>query len=175
MINIIEIITNELNKVQDEGKKTYKAENSLSIGFVSNKSIAQELLKNGIIPSSLIGKEFYYLGVNNEIGKAKVVNIFTKKNPKNETLNVFIWGKCSYNDELVNARITSSYYMAINTAKCFMTKEEAIASAASSVKQKNKIVTRTCPHCNKEVELKWNIKDNGFKIHCPYCGKEMKL
>lgn len=32
-----------------------------------------------------------------------------------------------------------------------------------------------CPHCDREVELRWNINDDGFKAFCPHCGKRLML
>lgn len=33
----------------------------------------------------------------------------------------------------------------------------------------------TCPNCDKEVTLVWDVRIDGFKAHCPYCGEELML
>ena len=32
-----------------------------------------------------------------------------------------------------------------------------------------------CPHCEREVKIRWNIIDDGFKAYCPHCGKRLML
>lgn len=36
-------------------------------------------------------------------------------------------------------------------------------------------VTELCPHCDREVTLKWNVNKDGLKTFCPYCGKMLML
>lgn len=36
-------------------------------------------------------------------------------------------------------------------------------------------VTELCPHCNTEVEMRWDVERDGFKAYCPYCGKRLML
>lgn len=38
-----------------------------------------------------------------------------------------------------------------------------------------KIVTEVCPTCEAEVELVWNMEENGYKAYCPYCGGRLML
>ena len=32
-----------------------------------------------------------------------------------------------------------------------------------------------CPHCDREVEINWCTKEDGYEIYCPYCGQKMLL
>lgn len=35
------------------------------------------------------------------------------------------------------------------------------------------IVTEVCPHCESEVEMRWNTDTMGFKAFCPVCGERL--
>ena len=37
------------------------------------------------------------------------------------------------------------------------------------------IVTEVCPHCEAEVEMRWNVAADGYKAFCPHCGKRLML
>jgi DNA-directed RNA polymerase subunit RPC12/RpoP len=37
------------------------------------------------------------------------------------------------------------------------------------------LVTEVCPHCDREATIEWSIKKDGYKAHCPYCGKKLML
>lgn len=37
------------------------------------------------------------------------------------------------------------------------------------------MVVELCPNCSREVEMRWNTKEDGYKAFCPYCGKELML
>lgn len=34
-------------------------------------------------------------------------------------------------------------------------------------------VVEVCPYCENEVVMSWDVKKNGFKAFCPYCGKTL--
>ena len=36
-------------------------------------------------------------------------------------------------------------------------------------------VTEFCPHCEREITLTWDVKEDGYQIYCPNCGKVMML
>ncbi len=36
-------------------------------------------------------------------------------------------------------------------------------------------VTECCPHCESEIEMRWNTDTQGFKAFCPVCGKRLML
>lgn len=36
-------------------------------------------------------------------------------------------------------------------------------------------VTECCPHCESEVEMRWDTGTMGFKAFCPVCGKRLML
>ena len=43
-------------------------------------------------------------------------------------------------------------------------------------KNRTYVVTETCPHCEREVELHgWDTDQDGFKAFCPYCGQRLML
>lgn len=37
------------------------------------------------------------------------------------------------------------------------------------------IVTEMCPHCESEIEMRWNTDSQGFKAFCPVCGERLML
>lgn len=37
------------------------------------------------------------------------------------------------------------------------------------------LVTEVCPHCESEVEMRWNTDTLGYKAFCPVCGKRLML
>lgn len=41
--------------------------------------------------------------------------------------------------------------------------------------QRTYIVTEMCPHCESEIEMRWNTDTMGFKAFCPVCGKRLML
>ena len=44
-----------------------------------------------------------------------------------------------------------------------------------SCKDREYIVTEVCPHCEAEVEMRWNVAADGYKAFCPHCGKRLML
>lgn len=36
-------------------------------------------------------------------------------------------------------------------------------------------VTETCPNCEAEVEMKWDVEEFGYKAYCPHCGQRLML
>lgn len=36
-------------------------------------------------------------------------------------------------------------------------------------------VTEMCPYCDREVTLLWDVKADGYKAICPFCGKRLML
>ncbi len=37
------------------------------------------------------------------------------------------------------------------------------------------IVTEVCPHCETEIEMRWDVDTRGYKAFCPVCGKRLML
>ena len=37
------------------------------------------------------------------------------------------------------------------------------------------LVTETCPHCDGEITLSWDVQLAGYRIHCPVCGEKIML
>ena len=37
------------------------------------------------------------------------------------------------------------------------------------------MVTELCPHCENEVEMRWDTDSRGYKAFCPVCGKRLML
>lgn len=37
------------------------------------------------------------------------------------------------------------------------------------------IVTEVCPHCESEIEMRWDTDSRGFKAFCPVCGERLML
>ena len=44
-----------------------------------------------------------------------------------------------------------------------------------SCKDREYIVTEVCPHCEAEVEMRWNVAADGYKAFCPHCGNRLML
>lgn len=36
-------------------------------------------------------------------------------------------------------------------------------------------VGEICPHCEREVQMVWDVRADAYKAYCPYCGKVMML
>lgn len=36
-------------------------------------------------------------------------------------------------------------------------------------------VTEVCPHCENEIEMRWNTEALGYKAFCPVCGRRLML
>lgn len=36
-------------------------------------------------------------------------------------------------------------------------------------------IVEWCGHCGAEVEMLWNVKENGYRAYCPYCGHKLML
>lgn len=37
------------------------------------------------------------------------------------------------------------------------------------------LITETCPNCEKEITVNWDVKKDGYKAICPNCGKTLML
>lgn len=37
------------------------------------------------------------------------------------------------------------------------------------------LITETCPNCEKEITVNWDVKKDGYKAFCPNCGKTLML
>jgi len=53
--------------------------------------------------------------------------------------------------------------------------EQPAAPTSGKGAQHTFIVTEMCPHCETEVEMRWNTDTMGFKAFCPVCGKRLML
>ena len=54
--------------------------------------------------------------------------------------------------------------------------EYAICSPDRAVDyERTYIVTEYCPHCENEIEMRWDTDTRGFKAFCPVCGKRLML
>lgn len=45
----------------------------------------------------------------------------------------------------------------------------------SGANQRTYIVTELCPHCENEIEMRWDTDTLGFKAFCPVCGQRLML
>lgn len=63
----------------------------------------------------------------------------------------------------------------------YVAPEESAAAIFEPTTQKNNnndrtyTVTEFCPHCETEIEMRWNTDVLGFKAFCPVCGKRLML
>ena len=37
------------------------------------------------------------------------------------------------------------------------------------------VVTERCPHCEAEITMCWSVKEYGYQVFCPVCGKPLML
>ena len=42
-------------------------------------------------------------------------------------------------------------------------------------KMDEQMIVEVCPHCNREAYMRWNVEDDGYVAHCPYCGEPLLL
>ena len=42
-------------------------------------------------------------------------------------------------------------------------------------KNRTYIVTEFCPHCESEIEMRWNTDTDGYQAFCPVCGNRLML
>lgn len=40
--------------------------------------------------------------------------------------------------------------------------------------EKNR-VTEYCANCENEIQMRWNVEDDGYKAFCPVCGNRLML
>lgn len=36
-------------------------------------------------------------------------------------------------------------------------------------------IVECCPNCEEEVEINWNVEEDGYEAVCPYCGERLML
>lgn len=62
---------------------------------------------------------------------------------------------------------------------CRIIQEEAADRIESLLEKIDEIeasaVIELYPHCETEVEMKWDVETFGYKAYCPYCGKHLLL
>lgn len=39
----------------------------------------------------------------------------------------------------------------------------------------SRLSTEMCSYCGTEITLEWNVKRDGFRIYCPFCGMKISL
>lgn len=69
----------------------------------------------------------------------------------------------------------------LNTEKGYCRK--TLTDAANRIESLNQkideletnVVVEVCPHCDMEVEMKWDVEMFGYKAYCPYCGQRLML
>ncbi len=44
-----------------------------------------------------------------------------------------------------------------------------------SMNDRTYIVTEVCPHCENEIEMRWDTDTRGYKAICPVCGETLML
>ncbi|MCI8351949.1 MAG: hypothetical protein HFJ86_12445 [Oscillospiraceae bacterium] len=50
-----------------------------------------------------------------------------------------------------------------------------LPSQAEAWDNRTYTVTEVCPHCESEIEMRWDTDTQGFKAFCPVCGKRLML
>ena len=54
--------------------------------------------------------------------------------------------------------------------------ENYIQSLQKKVEQYEQfMVVEVCPHCENEIEMRWDTAANGYKAFCPVCGNRLML
>lgn len=57
-----------------------------------------------------------------------------------------------------------------NLLECFENPENQVIDD-----HRTYIVTEVCPHCESQIEMRWNTDTQGFKAFCPVCGERLML
>ncbi len=39
----------------------------------------------------------------------------------------------------------------------------------------SEMIIELCPHCEAEIEMKWDVTKHGYKAYCPVCGNRLML
>lgn len=79
-----------------------------------------------------------------------------------------------HNDCADNIPLYYGFYGKMSGIKWTRGELEKVRSAIVNTKEPSEI-TETCPHCESEVTLQWDVKDRGYKAYCPVCGKKLML
>lgn len=54
-------------------------------------------------------------------------------------------------------------------------KLEYFISSLDEATNRTYIVTEYCPHCENEIEMRWDTDARGFRAFCPVCGERLML
>ena len=69
--------------------------------------------------------------------------------------------------------LESFFWRGISTIKKMEEREQANNQDFS--KSIGNRVTEYCPHCNEEITLEWDVKENGYQAFCARCGRKLML
>lgn len=80
----------------------------------------------------------------------------------------------SYNlYDFIQERLTIHGYAGTMAEK--FAKEYGYAFVAIEEPHQSTTVVELCPNCGTEVEMRWDVKTDGFKAFCPVCGNRLML
>lgn len=69
--------------------------------------------------------------------------------------------------------LESLFWRGVSTIKKMEEREQV--KKQESLENSSHRVTEFCPHCNEEVTLEWDVKENGYKVFCARCGFKLML
>lgn len=53
--------------------------------------------------------------------------------------------------------------------------ERETAKKQESPESSRNRVTEFCPHCNEEITMEWDVKENGYQVFCARCGWKLMI
>lgn len=65
---------------------------------------------------------------------------------------------------------TERIVLHVNVMECFQDLSKGPVDA-----ERMYTVTEVCPHCESEIEMRWDTDKMGFKAYCPVCGNRLML
>lgn len=69
--------------------------------------------------------------------------------------------------------LESLFWRGVSTIKKMEEREQV--KKQESLENRSHRVTEFCPHCNEEVTLEWDVKENGYQVFCVRCGFKLML
>lgn len=69
--------------------------------------------------------------------------------------------------------LESLFWRGVSTIKKMEERERV--KKQESLENSSHRITEFCPHCNEEVTLEWDVKENGYQVFCARCGFKLML
>lgn len=96
-----------------------------------------------------------------------MINADTIRRMDNRELAEFLVGRCGCPPDRDSDKCT--------TGACDSCWWRWLTKKAETGNGRTYTVTECCPHCQSEIEMRWNTDTDGFKAFCPVCGNRLML